>query len=399
MTQRLRRRALVTAAVAAMAMVATGCSSGSEDAGTVKIGWEIPLTGTYEALGKDLDNAFNLYLETHGNKLGGRKVKVITVDETDKPESALEGANKLIKKDEVAAIAGIQSSGSYAAVAPVAQENGIPLIGAGGRPDLEENKDLKNLDGLWHTSWINAQTGESIAEYMKEKIDGPVYAIGPDYAGGWANVGGFTDEFKKIGGKLANEGGKTTWTKFPDIKDFGPYLSKIANSDAKAVYCFYAGANAVDFVKQYAESDAADIPLYGAFYTEGSVLQAQGKAAEGMFSTMNYSPDLDNEANREYVAEWSKKYEGQPSVYATSAWDAAQVLDMAIGEIPKGEEVTAEAITEQMKKLGEVKSPRGDWTMGEKTHAPIQNWYLRQVKKDGDVYANVRIEDLKILGS
>lgn len=399
MTQRLRRRAFVTAAVTAMALIATGCSSGSEDAGTVKIGWQIPLSGTYEALGKDLANAFNLYLDTHDNKLGGRKVDIITVDETDKPESALEGANKLIKKDEVVAIAGIQSSGSYTAVAPVAQENGIPLIGAGGRPDLENNKDLDGLKGLWHTSWINAQTGQSIAPYLKENIDGPIYAIGPDYAGGYANVGGFTKEFKKLGGELANEDGKTTWTKFPDIKDFSPYLTKIANSDAKAVYCFYAGANAVDFVKQYAKSDAADIPLYGAFYTEGSVLKAQGKAAEGMFSTMNYSPDLDNKANRDYVTEWTKKYEGLPSVYATSAWDAAQVLDLAIGSIPKDEEVTSEAIMEAMGNLGTIKSPRGEWQMGKKTHAPIQKWYLREVQKDGGVYINKRIEDLETLGS
>nr|WP_244409144.1 ABC transporter substrate-binding protein [Stackebrandtia nassauensis] len=366
----------------------------------MKIGWEIPKSGTYETLGKDLDAAFNLYLDTHGGKLGGRKVELKTVDETDKPEKALDAANKLIKQDEVVAMAGIQSSGSYEAIAPVAQENGIPLVGAGGRPQLEKNKDLDGLKGLWHTSWINAQTGQSIAPYIKKKIDGPVYAIGPDYEGGYANVEGFTDEFKKIGGKLANEkDGKPTYTPFPKIDDFGPYLTKIANSDAKAVYCFYAGANAIDFVKQYAESDAADIPLYGAFYTEGKVLEAQGKSAKGMYSTMNYSPDLDNEANREYVAEWTKKEQGQPSVYATAAWDAAQVLDLAIGSIPKGEEVTSEAITEAIGKLGKIKSPRGEWHLGEKTHAPIQKWYLREVKEDGGVLSNVRIEDLETLGS
>ena len=50
-----------------------------------------------------------------------------------------------------------------------------------------------------------------------------------------------------------------------------------------AVFVFYAGAEAVSFVKQYKEFGLSEsVPLYGSgFLTEGGVLTAQGAAADG----------------------------------------------------------------------------------------------------------------------
>src|SRR3712207_7027802 len=57
------------------------------------------------------------------------------------------------------------------------------------------------------------------------------------------------------------------------FRSFQPYLARIQRSGAKAVYCFYAGAEAVAFVKQYQQFGlASKIPLYcSGFVTEGGV--------------------------------------------------------------------------------------------------------------------------------
>ena len=57
--------------------------------------------------------------------------------------------------------------------------------------------------------------GAAIANYVHERIPGTVFAIGPDYQGGWDELRGFTDAFQKAGGQLANRDGKTTFTPFP----------------------------------------------------------------------------------------------------------------------------------------------------------------------------------------
>ncbi|MFC8076508.1 ABC transporter substrate-binding protein [Streptomyces sp. NPDC057307] len=390
-----RRVRPVGAAALALGLAAvTGCSSDS-GAGddTVKVGLVASLSGTYEPVGTELRKGFELYLATHDNKLGGRKVELVVADEGDGPPTAVPAATKLIKKDKVDALTGLVGGGSVNAVLPLINQAKIPLLGSNARPPV---KDMKYV---WTTSFLSDEPGKAIAPYIKEKVDGPVYAIGPDYQGGYDELRGFTDEFKKVGGKLANPDGKTKWTPFPKTTNFMPYFADIAKTDAKAVYCFYAGKAAIDFAKQYAQSDVADIPLYTAFVTEGSVLQAQGAAAKDVYSVLNYAADLDNEANRKFAADWTAKHDTQPTTYAMASYDAAAVLDQAIGDAAEKGEVTPETINTAIGGLGQIDSPRGAWEFGDKAHSPVQQWYLRQVRQDGDQLANVMVQDLATLGS
>ncbi|MFC8828336.1 ABC transporter substrate-binding protein [Streptomyces sp. NPDC057137] len=391
---RRRVRPVGAAAVALGLAAVTGCSSDS-GAGddTVKVGLVASLSGTYEPVGTELRKGFELYLATHDNKLGGRKVELVVADEGDGPPTAVPAATKLIKKDKVDALTGLVGGGSVNAVLPLINQAKIPLLGSNARPPV---KDMKYV---WTTSFLSDEPGKAIAPYIKEKVDGPVYAIGPDYQGGYDELRGFTDEFKKVGGKLANPDGKTKWTPFPKTTNFMPYFADIAKTDAKAVYCFYAGKAAIDFAKQYAQSDVADIPLYTAFVTEGSVLQAQGDAAKDVYSVLNYAADLDNEANRKFAADWTAKHDTQPTTYAMASYDAAAVLDQAIGDAAEKGEVTPETINTAIGGLGQIDSPRGAWEFGDKAHSPVQQWYLRQVRQDGDQLANVMVQDLATLGS
>ncbi|WP_433085147.1 ABC transporter substrate-binding protein [Dactylosporangium sp. CA-052675] len=392
----LPRRLVSIALATGLVLAGAGCAKDDDKSGsagaasTLKIGFLGSLSGTYQAVGTDLKNGFELYLKMHDGKLGGHPIDLKVGDEGDGAQTAVPAATKLVKEDGVIAMTGIVGGGSVAAVAPLLAQAKIPLIGSNGRPEL------KDLNGVWTTSFMSSDPGQSIAQYIKDKVNGPVFAIGPDYQGGYDEVGGFTTEFAKIGGQLANSGGKTLWTPFPQTTNFLPYFSQIKSSGAKAVYTFYAGKAAIDFVKQYKQSDIKDLPLYGAFLTEGSVLQAEGDAAKDVFTTCNYSPDLDNEENRKFVAAWRQQFpDATPTTYAVASYDAAAVLDRAIAAA--GSNVTSETINEQVAKLGQISSPRGQWQFG-KNHAPVQKWYLRQVRADGRALANTLVQDLATVG-
>ncbi|MEV7402367.1 ABC transporter substrate-binding protein [Streptomyces sp. NPDC091267] len=391
-----RRRRFRPAGAAALALglaAVTGCSSDSGAGDTVKVGLVASLSGTYEPVGTELRAGFELYLSTHDNKLGGRKVELLVADEGDGPPTAVPAATKLVKKDKVDVLTGLVSGGSVNAVLPLVQKAKIPFLGSNARPPV------KDLEYVWTTSFLSDEPGKAIAPYVKKQVDGPVYAIGPDYQGGYDELRGFTNEFKRVKGKLANPGGKTTWTPFPKTTNFMPYFAEIAKTNAKAVYCFYAGKAAIDFAKQYAQSDIADLPLYTAFVTEGSVLQAQGAAAKNIYSVLNYAADLDNEANRKFAADWTAEHDTQPTTYAMASYDAAAVLDKAIATAAKNGDVTPKTINEAIADLGQIDSPRGAWEFGDKAHSPVQTWYLRQVRPDGAQLANVMVQDLATLGS
>lgn len=392
----LRGNGALAAGAAAVLVLASGCS-GDDASGAgsdaVKIGIVVSLSGIYQTVGEDMRDGFELYVELNDGQLGGRQADLVWADEGDGPETSLPAAEKLIRQDQVDALAGVVGGGSSAAISQLATEHQIPLVGANGRPTLEPDQ----VEWLWHTSFISDEPGQAIAPYLYENVDGPVYAIGPDYQGGHDELRGFVDAFTAIGGELANPDGETRFTPFPDTTDFIPYFSEIAESGAAAVYTFYAGGAAIDFVTQYAQSEIADLPLYGAFLTEGAILEAQGGAAEGIWNVLNYSPDLDNAANRAFVAEWSARYpERTPTTFAMASWDAAQVLDLAISAIDG--EVTPAAINEAIGGLGEIDSPRGRWQFSAQTHAPIQPWYLRVVASDGGRLSNVLVADLATVG-
>jgi branched-chain amino acid transport system substrate-binding protein len=382
----------VAAAVGLMLAGAAGCGGDPQQGSDrVKVGLLVSLSGTYQSVGTDMRDGFLLYLELHGGTFGGRDVDLIIADEGDGAPTAVPAATKLVQSDGVVAIAGVVGGGSVAGIVPLLAEYEVPLIGSNARPNLPDP------GWVWTTSFLSDEPGRAVAGYVQEHVDGPVFAIGPDYQGGHDELRGFTDEFARVGGVLANPSGETLFTPFPATTNFLPYFSQIRASGAKAVYAFYAGKAAIDFVTQYRRSDIADLPLYGAFLTEGSVLQAQGDDALGILNVLNYSPDLDYAENRTFVAEWTHRYPGrQPTTFAMASFDAAAVLDIAIGSIDG--EVTSRAVNDALATVGELYSPRGPWQFNVDTHAPVQRWYLREVRYDGQVLANTVVEELATLG-
>jgi len=389
---RLRSRIASVCLLGLLAALPACGGSGAAGDGTVRIGFLASLSGTYQAAGTDMRDGFQLYLDTHDGRLGGRKVALIVGDEGDGPATALPAATRMVKQDRVVAIAGVVASGSFQAVSTMTTENRIPLIGANGRP-----RAVADPGWLWQTSFTADQPGAAVAAHLADKIDGPVWAIGPDYVGGHEQLGGFTAAFAAAGGKLANPGGRTMWTPFPATTNFLPYLNQIRNSGAEAVYTFYAGKSAIDFVTQYAQSDVKDLPLYGAFLTEGSVLDAQGAAAEGVWNVSNYSAQLDNPANHAFVAAWSARHPRTPTPQAMASYDAAAVLDAAIAAA--GDTVTAETINRAVAGLGEMAGPRGPWRFSPATHVPVQRWYLSVVQGDGAGLSNHLVQELGTVGA
>jgi branched-chain amino acid transport system substrate-binding protein len=392
-----RWRALAAAATATL-MVAgcDGSSLGSESeqasGGPIRIGLVWPQSGIYKTIGDDFSRAWQLYLDSRGGKLGGHQIETVVVDEGDGRQLVRPGIKKLVEQDKVAVVVGTISSDAVEVIHPVTTGKKIPYVATGGRPTT-----INNVSYTWHTSWQNKDAGNAIAEYLRTNVQGSVFAIGPNYQGGWDQVNGFVEPFTKAGGKLANADGKPLWTPYPSTTNFLPYLATIAGSGAKAVFCFFGGKLGIDFVKQYAEAGLQNkLPLYAAgFTTEGAVLAAQGAAADGVYTSLNYAPNLDNPANRAFATAFQQKYQAVPDLYNVTAWDAAMLLDRAIADA--GPNPTSESINAAIGRLGAIDSPRGQWRFGQE-HSPIQPWYLRQVRADGRGRANVVVQTLTTIG-
>lgn len=386
---------LLAAGLAGVLVLGTaGCIGGSdEEPRLIKIGMLANVDGQLEAPGSELRDGFQLYLDMHGGQLGGHPAEMVIADEGYEREVAVESATRLLEQDGVSAITGIINGGNVTAILPLINEHEVPLVGGLGRPELDD------VTYVWHTNLLSEEPGVAMAPFVKQEVgNGTVYAIGPDFQGGRDELRGFVDTFRSLGGRLANPTGQAVFSPFPGTTDFTPYLEEIAESGADAIYCFFDAASAIYFVQQYAESEVADLPLYAAgFVTEPASLEVQGETAEGIYNGLNYSPDLDNAANREFVAAWSAAYPGRvPTSIVMASYDAAAVLDRAIAAA--GINPTPQEINTAIAGLGQLTSPRGPWQFAKTTHAPIQKWYLRQVRRDGRALANVVVSELTTLG-
>lgn len=394
MNRSILRLPVALAAVVALAGVSAcggGASLGGDDSAgneKVKIGLLVPQSGVYKAVGEDMKAGFEVYLEEHDGKLGGREIEVVLADEGETASSGRAAAERLVKQEQVLAVTGVVSSAVLNGIKGMFEDGQVPLVGSNASPTT-----LTDAEYIWRTSYVNDQPGKALGTYVAEQVDGPVYLLAADYQAGKDEVSGFKETFKAAGGKVADE----VYTPFPNTTNFQPYLANLQESGAEAVFTFYAGGAAVDFVKQYHQFGLSkNVTHYSAgFMTEGGVLKAQGKAALGTFTSMNYSPDLDNEANKRFVEAYQKKTDTLPTTYAMASYDAAQVLDKAIAAA--GDDLTKETLNTAIGEVGTIDSPRGTWQFNE-NGTPRQQWYLREVQQGEDGLTNVVVDELAVLG-
>ncbi|HXT03305.1 MAG TPA: ABC transporter substrate-binding protein [Casimicrobiaceae bacterium] len=363
----VRRSALARATLAAaLCVVAVGAGAQSR----IRIGFMLPYTGTYAALGTAIENGFRLYVQEKGGKLGGRELEYFKVDDESEPSKAVDNINKLIKRDNVDVVVGTVHSGVVMAMAKVAKDTNTLLVipNAGARavtgPMCAPN--------IFRSSFSNWQPGYAMGKVAGERGAKKVATITWKYAAGNESVEGFKDGLKASGGEVVKE----LTLPFPNV-EFQALLTEIAATKPDAVYAFFAGGGAVKFVKDYAAAGLnRTIPLYGPGFLTDGTLEAQGAAAQGMLTTLHYADGLDLPKDKAFRADYSKTYKTNPDVYAVQGYDAAQMLDAGFtavkGDVARRKELVA-AI-----ESAHIDSPRGTFTLS-KSHDPVQDIYLRKV--------------------
>jgi len=393
-SNRFTRRRLLGALGAAGALAVlprcksqTGGSAGG--GGRVKIGLVVPQAGVYAPLGTDMKRAWDLWLELHGGKLGKLDVTTVVADEGESPQSGVPAVQKLLQNDQVDVLVGLVNSAVALGAKDMVKEAKKLLIvtnaGAGAITGAARNPYI------WRTSFTNAQISSVMGTHMaKLGSASPAYILAPDYAAGSEVLAGFKKTFVDGGGQIAGE----VKTPFGKTQDYQPFIAGIKSSGAKAAFCFFSGAEAVAFVKQYAQFGlAAEIPLYASgFLTEGSVLTAQADAALGIQTTLHYSTELDNPANKSFIEAYRGKYSATPTVFSVQTWDAASVLHRALATATA---LDGDSLSKALEGVGTIDdSPRGPWSFD--GQSPKQRIYLRKVEKHGTDYVNTVVTDLGV---
>jgi branched-chain amino acid transport system substrate-binding protein len=363
------RLTLSQAATLAVTLVAP-LAVQAQTAPKLKVGLMLPYTGTYAALGNAIENGFRLKIAEGGGKIAGRDVEFFKVDDESDPSKATDNVNKLVKRDQVDVLVGTVHSGVAMAMAQVAKDTGTLLIVPNAGADAVTGAMC--APNIFRSSFSNWQPGFAMGEVVAKKGARKVVTITWKYAAGDESVKGFKEAFEKGGGTVVKE----LSLPFPGV-EFQALLTEIAATKPDAVYTFFAGGGAVKFVKDYAAAGLKkSIPLYGAGFLTDGTLEAQGDAAEGLFTTLHYADSLGTPRDVAFRLAYAKAYKQQPDVYAVQGYDAAQILATGLNAV-KGD-VSKKAEFAAAVEKSKIDSPRGPFSLS-KAHNPVQDIYLRQV--------------------
>jgi len=385
MTIRHSRRRLLKAIAATAGVAALPARFAIGQSAKIKLGLMLPYTGTYAALGKNIDDALRLAIAEAGGKLGGRDIEYAVVDDESEPAKATENATKLVTRDKVDILIGTVHSGVAAAMVKVAADNNtllvIPNAGVGAATGA------LCAPNIFRTSFSNWQPAFAMGKVAAERGQKRAVAISWDYAAGKESTGGFKEGFEAGGGKLESE----LYLPFPQV-EFQPLLTQIASIKPDVVYTFFAGGGAVSFVKDYfAAGLRKSIPLVGPGFLTDGTLQAQGEAAQGLETTLHYADGLDIPKDRSFRAAFKSAVSREADVYAVQGYDTGQLLVAGLGAV-KGDVGARDALVAAMEKTT-IDSPRGKFTLS-KAHNPIQDIYLRKVEGLENKYAGVAVKAL-----
>jgi len=376
------QRPILTAVIGASLALAV-CGAPAQD--KLKVGFMLPYTGTYAALGTAIENGFRLYVQESGGKLGGRQIEYFKVDDESDPSKATDNVNRLIKRDQVDVLVGTVHSGVAMAMAKAVRESNTLLIVPNAGADAVTGSMC--APNIFRTSFSNWQPAYAMGQVAAERKHKTAVTITWKYAAGDESVAGFKEAFEKGGGKVLKE----LTVPFPNV-EFQALLTEIAATKPDIVYSFFAGGGAVKFVKDYADAGLnKSIPLYGPGFLTDGTLDAQGDAAQGMLTTLHYADNLNTPRDKAFRLSYVKAYKLQPDVYAVQGYDAAQLLGVGMSAV-KGDFTKRDDMIAAMEKA-RIDSPRGPFSLG-KSHNPVQDIYLRKVEGKENRLVGVAVKGL-----
>jgi branched-chain amino acid transport system substrate-binding protein len=338
----------------------------------LKIGVVATLSGPPAVLGQQLRNGFQLAVKNLGNKLGGREVEVIVADDELKPDVAVSKVKALVERDKVDFVVGPVFSNILQAIMKPATDGGAILISPNAGTSNFAGKECN--PNFFVTSYQNDQVHEVLGKHAQDSGIKKVFLMAPNYQAGKDSLAGFKRYYE---GEILDE----VYVPLNQL-DYSAELSRIAAAKPDAIFVFLPGGMGVNFVKQFRQAGLADsIKFLSAFTVDESTLPAQQDAAIGFFGGANWAPNLDNEQNKKFVADYEKEYNAVPGSYAFQAYDAALLIDGALKQT-KGDTSNREALRAALKKA-DFTSLRGDFKFANNNY-PIQNFYLVKVAKRPD---------------
>ena len=372
----LRRHALFGLAGAVLAFGLSGAAF-AED--TVKIGLILPMTGPSASTGREIEAAVKLYMQQNGDKVAGKKIEVITRDDTGQADITKRLAQELVVNEKVAVIAGFGLTPLALAAGPIATQAKVPaVIMAAGTSMIVDQSPF-----FVRTSFTLPQNTTPMAEWAAKNGIKKVVTLVSDYGPGIDAEKAFKDKFTADGGQVLDS------LRAPlRNPEFAPFLQKAKDLKPDALFLFVPSGQGASLMKQVSErqfNEAGIKVIATGDVLDDEQLPGMGDVVLGIINSHNYSAAHDSPENKKYVADFEKANPNmRPNFMSVGGYDGIALIYKALEKT--GGDTDGTKLLNAMKGMSWT-SPRGPISIDPDTRDIVQNVYIRKVeKKDGQIY-------------
>ncbi|MER6133515.1 branched-chain amino acid ABC transporter substrate-binding protein [Streptomyces sp. NPDC001815] len=346
----MRQRSLIaiTAALAAGALTLTACGSRDDDGGgsdsgdggtTVVIGVDAPLTGDLSALGLGIKNSVDLAAKTANKEktVEGITFKVESLDDQAQPSAGQQNATKFVANKDVLGVVGPLNSSVAESMQKVFDDAKLVEVSpANTNPALTQGTEwnggtkARPYKSYFRTATTDAIQGPFAAQYVyNDAKKKSVYVIDDKKTYGAGLAATFTDEFKKLGGKVVG-----TEHIDPDTKDFSAVATKVKTSKADVVYYGGEYPQAGPLSKQI-KAAGAKVPLVGGdgIYS-ADFIKLAGASGKGDLATSVGAPVEELPSAKEFVANYKAAgYKEAYEAYGGYSYDSAWAIIESVKKV------------------------------------------------------------------
>ena len=354
-------------------------------ADSVKIGFNVPLTGFAAADGKSALNGAKLAVKqaNQAGGINGKMIELVVYDDQASPKQAVPISNKLIEKDNVVAAISGSYSGATRAAAGVFQSAEIPYISAYAvHPEI-----TKAGNYVFRTSFMGEVQGRAGAKLIGATLQRKrvvLITLKNDF--GKSLAAGFKKAADQFNLQIVNEYEYS-------IKDrqFGPIVAKVKADAPEAIYATGYFFTAGPLVSQL-RAAGITVPVIGQEgYDSEQFIKIAGKASEGTIITTSLDRDSNSSETRSFISEFEAMAGHKVDMVAASGHTAMKVL---VAAMKKAGTTSPSAIRNAIAQTNLVAST-GSISFNDL--GEVRKNVQVQVVRDGDFHYHSEIRDQVLL--
>lgn len=335
-----KRRALsqVLAGAALVSMASLNASAQGKE--PVKVGLVSSKSGNFSSMGVDVISGIKFAVDEANAKGGvdGRQVILAEGDDESTPDAGRRVAEKLAREGHNLLIGPITSSISLAISQNLARWDAA-FIGTISKAD-KLTTDACNTRFI-RTNHSDAMDLAMINQWVKN-VPGNNFAIlAADYVWG-------QDSAKSFETAITAQGKKVAVKLFVPLgtKDYAPYIQQLKAANVDAIWVADVSGG-IAFVKQAADFGLTPkTPLIGHALVSNFLINATGKAMEGVPGNVGFTPDIDTPTAKAFVSAFKAKHNRLPSDTEGQAYNGALILFQGV---KLANSVKPEAVTKALR--------------------------------------------------